>query len=115
MKKHIARIIREKLNIKRIDPRRFYLVNDGAYRWIGDRANLSAATARELCAIDRCGTRPDLASAEEQAMAESSDYNTICAGVACLSAQHGAAGWVAWDALPEQWRDGTALGPIAPL
>ena len=50
--------IRAKLGLSRLDPRRLYIVDDGAYCWIGDRADLSTADARALRAIDSAGGNP---------------------------------------------------------
>lgn len=115
MKSATASTIRTKLNLKRLDGRRFFAVDDGAYTWIGDRAELTAGDAAALRAINRVGTRPDLASPAEKDAADAADYDAICGRVSCIAATHNSAGIVAWDALPESWRDGSALGEIAPL
>ena len=107
--------IRAKLGLSRLDPRRLYIVDDGAYCWIGDRADLSTTDARALQAIDACGRHPDRASLAERAACNAADYDAICNRCDCLSASHGAAGVASWEDLPESWRDGSALGPISPL
>jgi hypothetical protein len=114
MKATTAAILRAKLNLKRLDPRRFFCVDDGAYTWIGDRADLTAADARALRAINRVGTRPDLATAAEHAAAQAADYSGICHRVPCIAASCSSGHTVKWEDLPESWRDGSALGDIAP-
>jgi hypothetical protein len=109
-KQTIARI-RAKVGVKRLDPRRLYLVDDGAYTWIGDRADLDAMDARDLAAINARGCRPDRHGPETT---EGIDYDALCNRVPCLASNCGA-GIVAMDDLPEDWRDGSALGEIAPL
>ena len=107
--------IRAKLGLSRLDPRRLYIVDDGAYCWIGDRTDLSAADARALQAIDACGRHPDRTSLAERNACDAADYDAICNRCPCLSASHGGAGVASWEDLPESWRDGSALGPISPL
>ena len=107
--------IRDHLGVSRIDPRRLYQIDDGAYTWIGDRADLTAKDARALRAINRIGCRPDLATREERELAAATDYDALCGRCSCISATHGAAGIVRWDDLPRSWQDGSALGPIKPL
>jgi hypothetical protein len=51
--------IRTTLGLKRLDPRRLFIVDDGAYTWIGDRADLTVKDARDLRAINDRGCRPD--------------------------------------------------------
>lgn len=113
--KNAIKTIREKLNVRKLNPRRLYLVDDGAYHWIGDRADLTAADARALRAISAVGTRPDLADAETRNAADLADYDAICQRCSCIAASHGAAGIVRMDDLPQDWRDGYALGDITPL
>lgn len=103
--------IRAALRIKRLDPRRLYLVDDGAYHWIGDRGQLTAKTARQLIAIDRRGRRPDLYGRETT---EEIDYDALCHAVGCIASSCGGH-LVRMDDLPEDWRDGSSLGPISPL
>lgn len=107
--------IRAALGVKRLDPRRLFLVDDGAYSWIGNRADLTAADAAALRAIHRVGTRPDLATKDERAIADAADYDAICNRATGLAGTDGVCGGVNWEDLPESWRDGSALGPIAPL
>jgi hypothetical protein len=90
--------IRAALKLKRLDPRRLYIVDDGAYSWIGDRAELTAENARILSDVKN--------STEEQ-------YEAACR-CRCLAASHGGGDANFFD-LPESWRDGSALGPISPL
>ena len=104
--------IRARLGLRRLDPRRLYLVDDGAYLWIGDRADLTAPLARCLRAAHRVGSRPDLATASDRAAADG--YDAACSVVRNLASVCGG-GLVSWDDLPESWRDGSALGPIRPL
>lgn len=91
--------IRAKLGVNRLDPRRLFSVEDGVDTWIGDRANLTARTARIL---------NDIAAATEE------EYAEACAACPCLSSVQGN-GDITWADLPESWRDGTALGSISPL
>lgn len=111
--------IRRQLGVARLDPRRLYLVDDGAYRWIGDRAGLTADLARKIAFANRDGRRPDLVTQRERDEADArwgADwYSLACNSARCVAASHGSAGRADWDALPESWRDGSALGPIAPL
>ena len=109
------RTIREKLGVMRLSPRRLYIVNDGAYLWIGDRADLSASDARALRAINSVGSDPSRATRDERTECDAADYDAICGRCACVSAAHGAAGVARWEDLPEDWQDGSALGPISPL
>lgn len=90
--------IRAALKLKRLDPRRLYIVDDGAYSWIGDRAELTESNARILRDVKN--------STEEQ-------YEEACR-CRCLAASHGG-GAANFFYLPESWRDGSALGPISPL
>ena len=91
--------IRIALKLKRLDPRRLYIVDDGAYSWIGDRAELSAADARILRDVKN--------STEEE-------YAAACSHVRALASSDGCSDADFFD-LPESWRDGSALGPISPL
>ena len=91
--------IRTKLNLKRLDPRRLFSVDDGAYTWIGDRADLTARTARILSNIS--------ASTE-------GEYAEACKACTNLASSCGSGDADFFD-LPEDWRDGSALGPISPL
>lgn len=102
--------IREKLGLKRINPRRLYMVDDGAYSWIGDRADLTSADARLLKRVDFEGRRPDLAG-KPQISAE--DYSDACGRCRAIAGTHSSG--ALWENLPESWRDGSALGPISPL
>jgi len=104
--------IRQWLSVKRIHPRRLYMVEDGAYRWIGDRADLSAPDARALKAITDYATDPSRHPADG---ISAEAYTEICGRCPCLAATHGAAGIVSWEDLPEDWQSGFALGPIAPI
>ena len=114
-KKQVMDEVRKTCGVKRISPRRLFSVDDGAYTWIGDRADLTAKTARDLRAIHSIGSRPDLATAEDRETAEAADYDALCGGCRCISATHGSAGNVEFPDLPEDWQDGSALGPIMPL
>ena len=114
-KKQVIEEIRKTCGVKRIDPRRLFAVDDGACTWIGDRADLSAKDARDLRAVSAAGTRPDLADAETRRQADEADYDAICTRCRCIAATHGSAGPVRFEDLPEDWRDGSALGPIMPL
>lgn len=107
--------IRAKLALKRLDPRRLYRIDDGAYTWIGDRSDLTAADARALRAIDSVGSNPARATREEHELAHASDYDAICNRVKGIAGTQGVCGGPNWDDLPEDWRDGSALGPISPL
>lgn len=104
--------IRSRLGLRRLDPRRLYLVDDGAFRWIGDRADLTASLARCLRGAHRVGSRPDLATALDRAAADG--YDAACGEVRAVASVCGS-GLVSWDDLPESWKDGSALGPIRPL
>ena len=106
--------IRAKLGLSRLDPRRLYIVDDGAYCWIGDRTDLSAADARALRAIDSVGGNPANASRDDRETAEAADYDAICNRSKAIAGTDGS-GLVDWDDLPESWQDGSALGPISPL
>jgi hypothetical protein len=90
--------IKAALKLKRLDPRRLYIVDDGAYSWIGDRSKLSAANARILRDVKN--------STEEE-------YEAACR-CRCLASSDGGGDAYFFD-LPESWRDGSALGPISPL
>lgn len=114
-KQEVLAEVRKTCGVARLNPRRLFAVEDGACTWIGDRADLDARDARDLRAINAVGARPDLADAETRRMADAAHYDAICARCRCISATHGAAGPVDWDDLPEDWRDGSALGPISPL
>ena len=107
--------IRTKLCLKRLAPRRLYLVDDGAYTWIGDRADLTAADARALRAINSVGGNPANASRYDRETADAADYDAICSRCSAISGTDGSCGLVDWDDLPEDWQDGSALGPISPL
>ena len=107
--------IRAKLGLSRLDPRRLYIVDDGAYCWIGDRADLTAADARALRAIDSIGGNPANASRDDRETAEAADYDAICNRCSAIAGTDGSCGLVDWDDLPESWQDGSALGPISPL
>ena len=106
--------IRSRLGLRRLNPRRLYLVDDGAYRWIGDRADLTSISARCLRGIVAIGTRPNRASEQDRADADSADYGAICESVSNVASTCGG-GLVALADLPESWQDGSALGPIRPL
>lgn len=106
--------LRAKLGVKRLAPRRLFMVDDGAHSWIGDRADLDASDARALRAVDLVGRRPDLADAADRAAAAAADYDAICGRVRALASTCGA-GLVRMEELPEEWRRDRALGPIAPL
>lgn len=106
--------IRAKLGLSRLDPRRLYNVDDGAYCWIGDRADLSTADARALRAIDSVGGNPANASRDDRETAEAADYDAICNRSKAIAGTDGS-GLVDWADLPESWQDGSALGPISPL
>jgi hypothetical protein len=110
--------IRKHLGVKRLDSRRLYLVNDGAYKWIGDRADLTAELARQFAFAHREGTRPDLVTQAERAEAKENWgedwYSHACSQNSTIASTCGA-GPVNLRDLPEDWQDGTALGPIAPL
>jgi len=107
--------IRSNLSLSRLDPRRLYIIGDGAYTWIGDRADLTAADARSLRAIDSVGGNPANASRDARETAEAADYDAICNRCSAIAGTDGSCGVVNWDDLPESWRDGSALGPISPL
>lgn len=107
--------LRAYLGLKRLSPRRLFVIDDGAYCWVGDRAELTAADARALRAIHQVGSRPDLADAATKAAADAADYDGICNRVGALACTDSSSGRVNWDDLPEDWRDGSALGPIRPL
>lgn len=108
--------IRAKLSLKRLAPSRLYSVNDGAYTWIGDRADLNTADARYLAALHRWAENPsDGKPAVLEAEEEDEHYSDVCSRCTCFAATHGGAGIVSWDDLPEDWQDGSALGPISPL
>lgn len=107
--------IRSALGLKRLDPRRFFAIDDGAYTWIGDRSDLTAADARALRAIDSVGSNPARATREEHELAHASDYDAICNRVKGIAGTQGVCGGPNWEDLPEGWRDGSALGPISPL
>ena len=107
--------IRAKLSLRRLSARRLFRVNDGAYTWIGDRADLTAVDARDLRAIHVCGSRPEIADKATWARHKAADYDSICGRVPCIAATHGAAGIVRYEDLPADWQDRSALGPIEPL
>ena len=113
--KNAVREIAKKLDVRKVDPRRFYFVNDGAYCWIGDRADLNAADARYLSALHRFAARPDEGKPDELAREKDDHYPDICGRTKCIAASHGSAGYVDFDDLPESWQDGSGLGPIRPL
>src|SRR5690606_36554976 len=102
-KKAIA-IIRARLGVKRLDPRRLFLVDDGGYRWSGVRADLNAKTASMLAFDHREGTRPDLVSRGEREEADlrwgADWYSHACAGIASIASECGS-GAIIFDALPE--------------
>jgi len=112
--KEAIRSIRETLSLTRLDPRRLYLVDDGAYQWIGDRAELTAATARQLRAIHEVGSHPDRVDPQTRCIADEADYDAICSDTLTIAATCGG-GIVAWTSLPDDWRSGYALGDISPL
>lgn len=107
--------IRSSLGLKRLDPRRLCMIDDGAYTWIGDRTDLTASDARALRAIDAVGSNPATATREEHEIASAADYDAICNRVTGLAGTQGVCGGPLWEDLPESWRDGSALGPISPL
>ena len=113
--KQAIALIRESLGLRRIDPRRLYMINDGADSWIGDRGKLDDSDASALRAIHSVGSRPDLATSDELEEADEADYDSICNRVGCLAASHGSAGVCDFFDLPDDWQDGSALGPISPL
>lgn len=114
-KKAVSKI-RAALGLKRLDPRRLYSVSDGAYTWIGDRADLNTADARYLAALHRWAENPsDRKPAVLEAEEDDEHYSDVCSRCTCFAATHGGAGIVSWDDLPEDWQDGSALGPILPL
>ena len=86
-----------------------------AYTWIGDRADLTAADARALRAIDSVGSNPAAATREDRETADAADYDAICNRCSAISGTDGSCGMVDWHDLPESWQDGSALGPISPL
>jgi hypothetical protein len=110
--------IRAALKLSRLNPRRLFLVNDGAYRWLGDRSELDAKTASMLAFAHREGTRPDLITREEREDADrrwgADWYSRACERVTNIASVCGC-GIVSFDELPEDWQDGSALGPIKPL
>jgi hypothetical protein len=97
--KEAIREIRSRLKLSRLNPRRLFLVDDGAYRWIGDRADLTARLARIL---------RDIGEATEE------EYAKACNACKNLASSCGSSD-ADFFALPESWRDGSALGPIKPL
>jgi hypothetical protein len=99
IEKNAVAEIRRFLEVSRLDPRRLFLCDDGQYCWIGDRAELTAEDAWTL---------GDLDDASEE------EYAAICGRLRPLAVVSGH-GVVRWEDLPESWRDGSALGPIAPL
>ena len=114
-KRDVMASVRAACGVKRLDPRRLYAVRDGDCTWIGDRADLDEKDARALRVIEEVGLRPDLADDETRRRWDEADYDAICGRRRCISATHGSAGVVDWDDLPEDWQDGSALGPIRPL
>lgn len=98
-KRDVIASVRAACGVRRLDPRRLFAVQDGDCTWIGDRADLDEKDARALRAIDET---------------DEADYAAICSRCRCISATNGA-GPVNWDDLPEDWQDGSALGPIRPL
>lgn len=106
--------IRNLLRLRRLDPRRLFLIDDGAYRWIGDRADLTSAAARCLRGVHAIGTRPNRATKKDRADAESVDYSQVCGQIPCIASSCGS-GQESWSDLLPSWQDGTALGPISPL
>ena len=114
-KRDVMASVRAACGVKRLDPRRLYAVRDGDCTWIGDRADLDARDARALRVIEEVGLRPDLADTETRRRWDEADYDAICGRCRCISATHGSDGVVDWDELPEDWKDGSALGPIRPL
>ena len=113
---HALSSIRAALGLRRLSPRRLCLVDDGAYRWIADRADLTARRARILTRVTELARRPDRAAraARETSYATAVGYDAICGYVRNIASTCGS-GLVSWDDLPETWRDGSALGPIQPL
>jgi hypothetical protein len=111
------RAIRQQLNVRRLSPRRLFQVDDGAYTWIGDRADLTADLARKLAFADRDGRRPDLVTEAERRAADKAWggdwYSRACAQITCVASTCGSGH--DFGGLPESWQDGSALGPIAPL
>lgn len=111
-------VIRERLGVKRLNPRRLFLIDDGAYRWIGDRSELDAKTAAMLAFAHNEGNRPDSITREEREDADrrwgADWYSRACDRVTNIASVCGC-GLVAFYALPESWQDGSALGPIHPL
>lgn len=106
--------IKSSLKLSRLDPRRLFIVDDGAYKWIGDRADLTQDNASKLYIINRVATRPDLATREERDISSAATYDQLCRDIPAIAATCGG-GLVTFDDLPEDWQDGDALGPISPL
>ena len=113
---HALSSIRAALGLRRLSPRRLCLVDDGAYRWIADRADLTARRARILARVTEMARRPDRAArnARETSYAAMVGYDAVCGSVRNIASTCGS-GLVSWDDLPESWQDGSALGPIQPL
>lgn len=117
MKKHerdAIASIRTKLGLKRIKPSRLFLINDGAYTWIGDRSELTTKDAHYLIAIHIVGRNPSIASKMEHRIASEADYDGICNRLTNISSTCGG-GIASWNDLPADWQDGSRLGAILPL
>ena len=106
--------IKVAIKVKRLDPRALFLVDDGAYQWIGARRHLTVKTASQLSAITRVGARPDCADSEDYATADAGDYDDLCDCTPQIASSCGC-GLVCMDDLPDSWQDGSALGPISPI
>ena len=108
--------LRKAMGLRRLDPRRLYRVCDGAMTWIGDRAKLTRRDAADLRAIHASATRPDRVSPETRARVDACDYDALCNRNRALAATYGGScDCMDLDDLPEDWQDGGALGPLAPL
>jgi hypothetical protein len=105
MKNHTRKALAEiriQLGVRRLDPRRLFLVDDGAVRWIQDRSWLSIRDAHALRVVNaatECGAP----------IPAHINYDDVCRRVGCIASSCGS--WGNWAALPESWRDGSALGP----
>ena len=108
--------IRAALGLRRLNPRRLCLIDDGAYRWLADRADLTARRARIFARVTEMARRPDRSTLVARAASRRAAwaYDEVCGSVRNIASTCGS-GLVSWDDLPESWRDGSALGPIQPL
>jgi len=116
-KEAIAKI-RAALGLRRLNPRRLFFVDDGAYHWIGNRADLTADRAAKLAFAHLEGTRPDRITRADRDQADATWgdewYTDTCGNCPALASSCGA-GIVDIDDIPDDWQDGSALGPILPL